>query len=144
MQTLLEDRYDWEIDPQTLAAFNSLPQPFNSAYNATYIVAWPELRIVKAGLTSRRRWKVFQYRGARVVDINLHADIVEAIDHETALDDYFACHGVNPWPTRQEAKATLGKGGGGFLECYRLHESLSLREVLNNRPRAIAEQMRML
>lgn len=86
----------------------------------TYLVAWDEMRVAKAGITEGYRWRGFVLRGARLVALYQVRTVTEMYDLEMHLDADLDYNGVPAFSTAAEAVPFLGGRGGGYKECYRL------------------------
>lgn len=81
-----------------------------------YLVTWDSAGIFKIGVTNRKRWRDFTLRGARLVALcesEDYADDIEFAAHLTARRIW-----PRPFRSAIEAEPYLGRGGGGWLECY--------------------------
>lgn len=101
-----------------------------SGISTVYVVEWPDIRAAKIGYSSRRRWRAFEQRGARVLDL---------IEFETSADAFAfedACHQViwrycaPPFADAREAEPHLGSNGDGWRECYTIPADLTGAESL--------------
>jgi hypothetical protein len=92
-----------------------------------YTVVWPEHHIVKAGITTGRRWRDFLTRGARLHQLAIFAipDWRDAHQLEADLHRHFATHGALAFPTRADSVWLLGRLGG-HCETYRLDDLAAL------------------
>ena len=90
--------------------------------NQTYVVAWDEIRMIKAGYTSLRRWRNFVLRGARLVHLYRMPTARAALDLELRFEVTFARNGLRAFGSASEAAPFLGSSGGGYLECFFLPE----------------------
>lgn len=97
--------------------------------HVVYLVHWPEIGVMKAGCTSRRRWTAFIARGAEVVDLVEFDDVADAYAFESVVHAGLAVHGLG-FQNAAAAEPYLGSEGGGWCECYRVPEGMTPMEVL--------------
>lgn len=90
------------------------------AKNVTYIVYWPTVNVVKVGVSQRRRWRGFIQRGAVVVDLIEHEYQADAWVWEALVQEAFRRVAPLAFSSAAEAAPYLGRGGAGYLECFRL------------------------
>lgn len=83
-----------------------------------YLVSWDDAGIVKFGSTDRRRWRSFRNDAQLVLALSFCC----APDCYTLEGDLHYLAG-RAWPSAfndwLEAEPYLGRGGGGWRECYR-------------------------
>ena len=86
-----------------------------------YVVGWRAERVVKVGYTMRRgRWTSFLGRGAEVISLNFLED-GDPPGIEMWLQREIGSRHPAAFTRRNEALDMLGRGGDGYLECYRIH-----------------------
>ncbi|SIJ02156.1 Uncharacterised protein [Mycobacteroides abscessus subsp. bolletii] len=95
-----------------------------------YLVHWPEIHVMKAGCTSRKRWRKFVIRGAELVDLIEFDDCSDALDLESLALRGLSAHGPLAFGSAKESEPYLGRGGGGWRECYRIPEGIQPMELL--------------
>lgn len=88
--------------------------------NQVYLVVWDAEGIVKAGVTTRKRWRTFVTRGARLVKLYRVPTYVEMFDLETQFDLDLCHNGPRAFESSADAVPYLGNRGGGYMECYRI------------------------
>lgn len=91
----------------------------NDGMPTVYVVAWPNENIVKAGYTTRDRWKPFVSRGAVLLKLESYVNATEALQREAYLENAMMAEFERAFTERSQALPILGKGGGGYSECYR-------------------------
>lgn len=96
---------------------------------ATYLVSWPDDLIVKAGFTTRQRWRKFLLRGAELHDV-VFFDGAEAVWVESAAERVLHERLARAFEHRTEAVDHLGGRGAGWLECYRAPDREALDDAL--------------
>ena len=86
--------------------------------NFVYIVQWPD-GVIKAGYAShRKRWRKFIGRHAKLLELYSHPTATAALASEDLIHRW-AREWLEPaFTCRQESEQHLGRGGGGFTECY--------------------------
>jgi hypothetical protein len=97
--------------------------------HTVYVVHWPEIRVVKAGYSERRRWRAFLSRGAEIVDLVEFEDVSDAFAYEDVLHDALRPNGY-AFDTALEAKPYLGGAGGGYMECFRMPDGKTPWQIL--------------
>jgi len=97
---------------------------------SVYGVAWDADRIVKIGFSEYQRWRHFIGRGGRVIFVRQFAEFHSAITAEGVCHDLlrslsFAC----PFRSAIDAEPYMGRGGGGWRECYAMTAEDALRAM---------------
>lgn len=97
-----------------------------------YLVHWPELNVMKAGISTQKRWRAFLQRGAEVVDLVEFEDYADASAFESVVLKGISLRGQRAFGSAVEAIPYLGGNGGGYCECYLLTEGLAPMELLRS------------
>ena len=87
--------------------------------NQVYIVGWPDIGVVKVGVTSngRRRYGAFLNRGAEMLSLTSHKGMA-FLEIEGRMHSAMEMRWPPAFESRAEAAEFLGQRGGGWLECY--------------------------
>lgn len=85
-----------------------------------YLVHWPEISVMKAGISTRKRWRAFLQRGAVVVDLVEFDDYFEASAFESVAVEGLRTLGPYGFSSAEEAAPYLGGNGGGYRECFKI------------------------
>lgn len=88
-----------------------------------YVVCWPELGIVKIGISTTVRWEKWHSRGAVTVATKDACCASHARSIESWMLKRLSRFGARAFASEQDARFALGKQRGGYTECYRLVQS---------------------
>lgn len=100
--------------------------------HVVYIVYWPGLHTVKAGYSSRRRWRAFLKRGAQIVDCVPFGNSTDAFEFESLILRRLKTVGTPAFSSALHAEPHLGGRGGGWCECYRLPDGITPMGLLQS------------
>jgi hypothetical protein len=100
--------------------------------HTVYIVHWPDIGVIKAGYTGRKRWRTFVNRGAQIVDLVPFDNSTDAFEFESMVHRRLSSLGPLAFTSATEASPYLGRGGGGWCECYRMPDGVTPMELLTS------------
>lgn len=86
--------------------------------DTTYLVAWPDDLVIKAGVSVRKRWMGFVNRGAVLVE-TFASDVADTYALEKQLVTWLRENLPGAFDSSAEAIGHLGDRGGGWAECFR-------------------------
>ncbi len=85
---------------------------------SVYMVAWPDLNIVKVGYSYVQRWKPFLARGGRLIGVEEFADAAAAFRRESDIAWLMAEISNPAFTHKAQAAVILGNRGSGWSECW--------------------------
>lgn len=85
---------------------------------SVYMVAWPDLNIVKVGYSYVQRWKPFVARGGILIGVEEFEDTAGAFLREDDLAWLMAEISERAFDHKAQAAEILGNKGSGWTECW--------------------------
>ena len=99
--------------------------------DSTYLVAWDDQLVIKAGVTNKQRWRTFCLRGARLVLLHFSdAGPADTSDLEQQVLAYLRGRLSYAFDANADAEPFLGHRGDGYLECYRARDRAEYLDAL--------------
>lgn len=99
--------------------------------SVVYVVHWPEIGVMKAGISEQKRWRKFVELGAVVIDLIEFDNYLDASAFETVVHKGMRPNGY-AFNTAAEAEPYLGGKGGGYCECFRVPPGQTVMEFLRS------------
>lgn len=96
----------------------------------TYVVFWPESRVIKAGYSAFQRWRKFVIQGAQVVKLVEFPSCTEAFALESRIMEKLRSDYEYAFDTLDESRGLLGPDGGGWCECFQLPPGVSPTDAI--------------
>jgi hypothetical protein len=96
-----------------------------------YLVHWPDIAVMKAGVSCQKRWRAFVQRGAEIVDLVPCDDPADAYELESVVHAGLIGSGL-AFRSAAEAVPYLGGNGGGYRECFRVPDGMTPMEILQS------------
>jgi hypothetical protein len=87
--------------------------------------------VIKAGFSERQRWRAFQNRGAKLVDLVEFDTTSDALAFESVVLGMFEIYCDPAFRSASDAVGILGGRGAGYLECYVLPTGVTPLELLH-------------
>lgn len=97
-----------------------------------YLVHWPDVNVIKAGISMQKRWRAFVKRGGIVVDLVEFDDYADAAAFETVVHNGLRQYGSVAFDGAAEAIPYLGGSGGGWAECFTIPAGVGPKELLRS------------